>query len=280
MIIIADSGSTETSWVVIENYKPIAQFNTIGLNPYFTKHNDIIRELNLNFPKSINQNRVEKVFFYGAGCSTSNLKRIISNALHGFFVNSYLVIESDMLAASRALFQNKPGIALILGTGANTCLYNGIEITKNIKSLGYILGDEGGGDYLGKIFIQALLNKELPKDIENIFYEEYALDSDKILHSIYKEDYPNRYLASFTKFIKANIHVDELNNLVKKSFVDLFTKHITKYQDYTSFKIRATGSIAFYFKEELKQVAQDFKTKIDLIKQSPLDLLIKYHIKN
>lgn len=279
MILVADSGSTCTKWVILEENKMVADFSTKGFNPYFTKSKEIHDELLDKFPKAFNHKRIEKIFFYGAGCSTDKLKRIISNELHIFFQNSFIYIETDLLAAARSLFHKEAGIAIILGTGSNTCFYNGSEITQNIRSLGFILGDEGGGDYLGKLFIQALLNKELPINIEKLFFKEFNLDTDKILHAVYKEEYPNRFLASFTKFIKANSSTPEIQTIIDKSFIDLFEKHICKYINYKNEIIRATGSIAHYFEKDLKKIAANYELDIDLITKDPINLLTEFHLK-
>jgi N-acetylglucosamine kinase-like BadF-type ATPase len=280
MILVADSGSTRTNWIVIENQTIHSTFDTIGFNPYFTNRKEIKAELSSNFPKSINQNRIGKIHFYGSGCSSDKMNRIIYNGLHSFFQNSIIHVEHDLLAAARALFQNESGIAVILGTGANTCLYNGSEITRNITSLGFILGDEGGGDYLGKLFIQAYLNKELPSEIEDKFSKEFKLSANDILHAVYKKPNPNRFIASFTKFILTHSETPIISEIITKSFHDLFTKHISKYEDYCNAKIRVTGSIAFYFKNYLHIAAKNFNAKIDLIEKEPIQLLAKYHLNN
>lgn len=280
MILVADSGSTCTNWIVIENKTILLTFDTIGFNPYFTNSKEIKTELISKFPELINQNRIKEIFFYGAGCSSDKMNRIIYNGLYTFFQNSIIHVENDLLAAARALFQNESGIAVIIGTGANTCYYNGSEITKNISSLGFILGDEGGGDYLGKLFIQAYLNKELSSEIETKFNAEFNLSANDILHAVYKEPKPNRFLASFTKFIHTHSKNPVVTELITKSFNDLFTKHICKYKNYNNIKIRATGSIAFFFQDFFKNAAQKFNSKIDLIEKEPIQLLTKYHLNN
>jgi len=278
MILVADSGSTNTDWVIIDRDKIISSFITIGFNPYFTKSEEIYHELKSKIPKNIDANNIRNIYFYGSGCSSPELNSIIHNGLNQFFSDSDIEINHDLLAAARALFMNESGIAIILGTGANTCLYDGRNIVKNIPSLGYILGDEGGGDYLGKLFITEFLYGNLPENIHQDFLKKYKLSNNQIMHKIYKEPNPNRFLASFCKFISKHKEDSFLNTLVKKSFTDLFLNHITKYENYTNFKIRVTGSVGFHFQNQLKEVAKEFNAHIDLIEKSPITRLTQYHI--
>ena len=278
MILVADSGSTNTNWVIIKKNKIISKFETIGFNPYFTKSEEIVNELKIKTPKNLKVNEVSKIFFYGSGCSSPEMNKIIITGLENFFSNSLIKVEHDLLGAARSLFMDESGIAIILGTGANTCFYNGENIVKNIPSLGYILGDEGGGDYLGKLFITEFLYGNLPENIHQDFIKKYQLTNNHILHKIYKESNPNRFLASFCKFISEHGTNSSINNLIKKSFSDLFLHHITKYEDYTDLKIRVTGSVGFYFQNQLKEVAKDFNAHIDFIEKNPILRLAQYHI--
>lgn len=163
MILVADSGSTNTDWVIIKNNQIHSSFATRGFNPYFTTSQKLYNSLKKELPKDLNSKEVEHIYFYGSGCSTAEMQELILNGLKLIFTHSKIEVNHDLLGAARALFKNDPGIAIILGTGANTCLYDGNKIIQNIPSLGYILGDEGGGDYLGKLFITELLYDHLPK---------------------------------------------------------------------------------------------------------------------
>lgn len=278
MILVADSGSTNTNWVIIEGNKIISSFITNGFNPYFTKSEEIYKELKIKTPKDINVNSISDIYFYGSGCSSPELNSIILNGLNQFFPDSDIEINHDLLAAARALFMQDSGIVIILGTGANTCLFDGEKIVKNIPSLGYILGDEGGGDYLGKLFITEFLYGNLPENIHHDFLKKYELTNDQIMHKVYKEPNPNRFLASFCEFILEHSKDENMNTLVKKSFSDLFINHITKYENYNNFKIRVTGSVGFHFQNQLKEVAKEFNAHIDLIEKNPITRLTQYHI--
>ena len=280
MILVAESGSTKTDWILINNKSILTNFKTNGFNPYFTNSNEITTELKLKAPENLPVNDIKNIYFYGAGCSSSKMNQIIFDGLKQFFNSSEIEVNHDLLAAARALFKNKEGIAVILGTGSNTCLYDGKNIVKNITSLGFILGDEGGGDYLGKLFITSFLNDELPKEIHNKFFNRFNLTKNQILHAVYKEPYPNKFLASFCEFILEISSNEFVSKLIQKSFTDLFIKHLCKYNDYKNYNIRFTGSIAHYYQDFLKKTASDFSLEIDLIEKNPINRLVEFHIEN
>ncbi|MFC2096148.1 hypothetical protein ACFLQ3_00440 [Bacteroidota bacterium] len=280
MILIADSGSTNTDWVIVNHDKIIDSFTTIGFNPYFTNGEEINNELETKFPENIKVTEISNIYFYGSGCSNSQNNKVIHDALIKFFNYSLIEVYHDLLAAARALFMNDSGITVILGTGANTGFYDGLNIKENIPSLGYILGDEGGGDYLGKLFITELLYGNIPEEIDQDFRKRYELSNQQILHKIYKEPSPNRFLASFCEFIIEHKNEKFINSLVLKSFADLFDKHVTKYDNYKDVKIGIVGSIGFYFQSHLKDVAKQYNIDINLIEKSPINGLTQYHIQN
>ena len=278
MILVADSGSTNTDWLVIKDNQIKSSFTTAGFNPYFTTGNKLYNDLKNQLPSSFDPEIIKHIFFYGSGCSTSEMKNLISNGLQLLFKQSVIEVNHDLLGAARALFKNEPGIALILGTGANTCFYDGKDIAKNVPSLGYILGDEGGGDYLGKLFITELLYENLPEKISKEFLEKYQLTKSQIMQKIYKEEHPNQFLASICEFISTNISKEPMTGLIYKSFTDLFEKHIIKYENFVNYNIRAIGSIAYYFKDLLNEVAGKYNTNIDVIVKNPIQKLANYHL--
>lgn len=278
MIIVADSGATNTNWVIIANQKIIYSFNTKGFHPFFSKKDEIISELKSNFPKHINTSEVNHVFFYGAGCSSTQNKSIIHEGLSLFYTASTIEIYDDMIASARALFFNNEGIAIILGTGSNSCYYDGNKIVHKTPSLGYILGDEGSGTYLGKKLLKDFLNNDLPQKLSNELKKDYKLDKEKILKAVYNEPYPNRYLASFTPFLKSNSTHPHIHKMIIDAFEKLFEKHICKYENYKQLTIGATGSIAFVFSQELHSVAEKYNTKIEFILKEPIERLAHFHI--
>lgn len=278
MILIADSGSTHTDWVVVKDNQVKFSFNTKGINPYFTTSNKLHQELATELPHEINPSQVATIYFYGAGCSSSENKSIILRGLQPIFKLAKIEVNSDLLGAARALFNHEPGIAIILGTGANTCLYNGKEIIQNVPSLGYILGDEGGGDYLGKLFMAELLYGNLPEKMKAAFLDTYQLSENQIMQKIYKGEHPNRFLASSCEFIYKHRDNQCMIKLIHQSFHALFEKHITQYKGYQDYKMKAVGSIAYYFFPFLNEAAMKFNTKVDEVEKNPIIKLAEYHL--
>lgn len=277
MILVADSGSSKTDWVLIDNDKQLTLFNSIGLNPYFTDSAKVAEVVKSILPKE-NVNPIENVFFYGAGCANSEKSNIIKSGIQSILKEAKVYVESDLLGAARALFQNNKGIAVILGTGSNAGFYNGKDISKTFGSFGYILGDEGSGAYLGLMLLKSYLNQEMPDSISKKLEIQYKLSKSEILENVYKKPFPNRYLAGFTKFIKENIDDEFMYSLVYSAFLDLFIKQIGKYDKNQNENIRFTGSVAFYFKDVLLKVASHLNYKVDFILEKPINELVKYHI--
>jgi glucosamine kinase len=205
------------------------------------------------------------------------MKEIIINGLQPVFANAQIEVKSDLLGAARALFRNEAGIAIILGTGASSGFYNGNYISKTIKSLGYVFGDEGGGDHIGKLFITKFLNDSLPIELTEKFTTRFNLNKDQILRKVYSEPFPNNFLASFCEFIAEHKSFKEVEAVINQSFSMLFENYICKYPDYKSNKIRVTGTIGHIFEKELKLVADQYNCKIDLILQKPISKLIDFH---
>ena len=205
MILVADSGSTKTNWGLVDNENNVVSFQTIGLNPFYVTKGIVKNELLLHFPSDINTNYIKNIYFYGAGCSSTERCNIIKSGIEYLFKKAKVYVAHDLIGAARALFGNEKGIVAILGTGSNAACFDGKKITKNISSLGYILGDEGSGAYLGKMFITDFLNNELPNNLYNKFINEYEITKENILDAIYSKPFPNRFLASFTRFLLHNM---------------------------------------------------------------------------
>jgi glucosamine kinase len=280
MILIADSGSTKTDWRLIDADKKIHQFATQGLNPYFQTSEEISEILKLELIpqfKSAICNLQFAIYFYGAGCEAASKKEIIREALSIVFPSSTIEVYSDMIGAARATCGANPGIAAILGTGSNTCYYDGIKSVENVASLGYILGDEGSGAHIGKTFIQAYLNQEMPEHLSKRFYERTNLGLTEILDAVYKKPMPNRFLASFSKFIYQNLKEQFVIDLVANCFEQFFDKHICKYQKHKEVKLSCVGSVAFYYSNILRAVADKKGVQIETILETPIAGLTLYH---
>ena len=283
MILIADSGSTKTDWRLIDGEGKIHQYKTIGLNPFFNTSEEITEKLNRELVSSFKQikpEQIEKVFFYGAGCSTVYFNSIAKKGIEQVFPKAKVEIEHDLLAAARALCGREPGIAAILGTGSNSCLYDGEKITDNVTALGFMLGDEGSGTHMGKQLIRDYFYRNMPQEIRSNFEHRFKLDKDEIFQKVYQQELPNRYLASFSKFIFQNIEHEYAINLVKNSLTEFIKEHITKYEDYQQFTLNVVGSIGFYYSRILKEVAEEKGITVGTLVETPIAALTTFHVES
>lgn len=282
-ILIADSGSTKTSWCIIpshadrSNATEMADYKIIttrGINPYQMSVEEICSVLRMELlPYTINED-IDYVRFYGAGCTMEKspgvataLRQVIANDAKKIDVNS------DMLGAAIALCGNMPGIIGILGTGANSCYYDGVKITENIPPLGYILGDEGSGAYIGKRLIGDVLKKQLPENICKAFFEETRETAATIIQKTYREPLPNRFLASMSMFCARHKEDESIQNLLTDSFDQFFKRNINTYKH--EGPIHLVGSIAYYYKEEVTKAASFNNKSIGNIIQAPIHGLIR-----
>ena len=280
MILIADSGSTKTEWVLLNGKQIIAELYTQGINPYFQSGVQIAAIVNdelLPQLPFVNAPLVTHIYYYGAGCSSSEKCEMIEQALAPFFIHAVKEINHDLLAAARAACGNEKGLAAILGTGSNSCLFDGQHIVSNQPSLGFILGDEGSGGYIGKELLKQFLYHELPADLHQLFNNQYQLTKEMVLEHIYKNSMPNRYAASFVPFVAQYIQHPYLQQLVCTSFDEFFKRHITSYTNYSSYSLSAVGSVAYVFQQQVKIVAAQYQIAIKHIFQKPMEGLIHYH---
>lgn len=271
MKLIADSGSTKTHWNCAEK-----DFFTEGINPFFLSEIGIKNLINNRLVDKIQFDKVSEMFFYGSGC-TPTKSSLMYNVLAEIFPNAKIEVESDLTGAARSLLQHSAGIACILGTGSNSCLYDGETITANVPSLGFILGDEGGGASLGKSLISNILKRMLSENIIKKFEEKYSLSTAEIIENIYNRPFANRYLANFTEFLFENQDEPEIDALILNEFQSFFDRNIAKY-DYQNHTVNFVGSVAFYFARQLRQVTDYNEFRIGKIVQSPMEGLIEFHL--
>ncbi|MBS1933945.1 MAG: N-acetylglucosamine kinase [Bacteroidetes bacterium] len=280
MILVADSGSTNTSWCLIDGPREIFYFDTEGYNPYFVNKDYIFQSLTNHLPENIERKKITNVFFYGAGCFDDK-SDIIKNALLQLFPQTKIFAGLDLLGSARSVLGNDPGFVGILGTGTNSCLYDGNKITANIDSLGYLIGDEGSGYYIGKKILGDYIREYMPAPVRKEFFEMYGLTREEIMEKLYSEKLPNRFCAGFTKFISESTSgVSYTHGLVKDAFVDFFDNLVTKYDSYQQYTFNCTGSIGFAFKEILAETASIYKMKTGVILKTPIEGLAKYHTPN
>ncbi|HBE42146.1 MAG TPA: ATPase [Bacteroidales bacterium] len=279
MILVADSGSTKTEWKVIKGNIAQESIYTGGINPYFLSENGIYqlleKELAPHYRKSF-----RKVFFYGTGCNTEAKNNVVRNAIGRFLAADNIFIGSDLLGAARSLCQNDPGIACIMGTGSNSCYYDGNKIVSNVSPLGYILGDEGGGAVIGRKLLSAVLKKQISRSVIDVFFNTYRITPAEILERVYMKPFPNRFLGQFTMFISDNIEIPELQEIIRTSFHEFIVRNILQYPESKTLPVHFTGSIAFYFRSFLVELIVLNKLRLGTITLSPMTDLIKFHINN
>lgn len=276
MILIADSGSTKTDWCVVLNGTPIKRFSTKGINPFFQSEEDIQRELTLSLLPQLPEGKTDSVYFYGAGCTPEKapvLRRAIADSLS---VVGTIKANSDMLAAAHGLCGSEAGIVCILGTGSNSCFYNGEEIVANVSPLGFILGDEGSGAVLGKLLVGDILKNQLPAALKEEFLKRFDLTPPEIIDRVYRQPYPNRFLASLSPFLADHLDEPAIRALVLNSFIAFFRRNVMQY-DYERYAVNFIGSVAYCYKEILLEAAQETGIRIGKILQSPMEGLIRYH---
>lgn len=279
MILIADSGSTKTEWRIVDGRKAGKSYMSSGLNPYLVSGEDIDRLLRMELPE-IAGLRVSKIFFYGTGCNNTAKEDIIRKSLMNFFSVEEVYIASDLLGAARSLCMNEKGIACIIGTGSNSCFYDGNNIISNVSPLGYILGDEGGGAVIGRNLLSGVLKKQLPGYVIDNFYKVYPYTRSEILDNVYSRPFPNRFLGQFSRFVADNIHVPELQAIINSGFDDFIRRNILQYPEAKELPIHFTGSIAFYFKNFLEELIKKHRLHPGRITLKPMDDLVIYHINN
>ena len=276
MILIADSGSTKTDWTVIKDDKTTELIQTKGINPFFQSKEEIATEIETSLLQHLPSKSFKGIYFYGAGCAFDKVE-IVKEAIQVHLQADEVLVNSDMLAAAHALCGTNSGIACILGTGSNSCSYDGVEITANVSPLGFILGDEGSGAVLGKLFIGSLLKNQLKPGLKEEFLKEYNLTPGDIIDRVYRQPFPNRYLASLSPFIKKHIEEPSVHSLVLDSFKEFFKRNVMQY-DYQKESVHFIGSIAYHYEDIIREAALEMGIKMGRTLKSPMKGLIEYHL--
>lgn len=273
MFLIADSGSTKTDWTLVdgEHQEVVAEYHTQGINPVH-QSGDTIREILSTVPVSTTP---DTIFFYGAGCTEAHIPAM-RQLLSDMFQTSDVEVNSDLLGAARSLCGRAAGIACILGTGANSCLYDGDRIIRNTPALGYILGDEGSGAVLGRLFVNALYKGQLPAVLRDTFEQATGLDVATIINKVYREPMGNRFLASLSTFIGQHLDCVPLRQLVVQNFRQFFRNNLVPY-DASHLPVGAVGSIAWHYRDLLAEAAAAEGFHLGTIVQSPMRGLVSYH---
>lgn len=274
--LIADSGSTKTDWALASEGQIIERVKTQGINPYHQSVDAIRRVLETELADVLRAENVDAVYFYGSGCRADQEAKMVRLLKERFHCAQTIEAHGDLLGAARALCGRGEGIACILGTGANSCYYDGEKILLNTPPLGYILGDEGSGAVLGRNFINGLFKGRLPKELCDDFMAEYNLTLNEIIRRVYQEPMANRWMASFTLYIYKHLNCPEVEQLVVDNFRSFFRLNINPYGR-RELKVSALGSIAYYFREQLVKASHSEGYEIDRVLQNPIDGLLFFH---
>ena len=276
MILIADSGSTKTAWKLIGNSGELKDIKTSGINPFFRNEEDIFQDLKMHLlPETGNE--IQKIFFYGTGIINAEKGDIIKRALRRIYSGATIETHSDVLGSARALFGRHAGIACILGTGSNVCLYDGEKIAGGVSPLGYILGDEGSGAVMGRKLLGDYFKEVMPHSLREEFAKRFNLTREEALNRVYRSEKPNQFLAQFTPFLSEHGHSVYCQEFVRQNFMEFFERNVSKLPDYTNYPIGFIGSVAWHFSPILNSVAKTFGFEQTIIIKDPIDGLEKYH---
>lgn len=277
MILIADSGSTKTEWVLIDKTGPLSNITTIGLNPFHNSDQQILHELEKVKISFINSLEIKYVYFYGSGCNVQQESRM-QILIKSKFESAEVYVYSDILGAARALFGNMSGVIGILGTGSNAVAYNFGKIEAGIISMGYQLGDEGSGAVLGRELLKLWLRNELGIELGRKFQNQYNLTYEIILDNIYSKPFPNRYMASFVPFLSENINDELVINLLKTNFNYYFKYQLLNISKSVNYEIGIIGSVGYNFSEIIQDIAKNYGLRISKFIKNPINNLVNYHI--
>ena len=276
MILIADSGSTKTDWAVVDDGRMVASMATQGINPFHQDTDNIVAVIETELLPKMGDIYPEEIYFYGSGCREDKVEMMCSILGRAFPHCARIEAQGDLLAAARAVCGANEGIACIMGTGANSCLYDGKRVVENTPPLGYILGDEGSGAVLGKLFVNALFKGQLPESLKDEWLAETGLSLNIIINKVYREPLANRFLASTSKFIRQHLEVKQLEEMVVDNFREHFRRNVNRYGR-KDLPVGAIGSVAYYYREQLEKAAMAEGYSLGKVMRSPMDGLMRYH---
>ncbi len=276
--LIADSGATKAEWCLLQNGKKKTIF-TQGISPYFLTTAQIVELLQKELLPKIKNSSIDEIYYYGTGCANPENAKSIKKAIQTVLPKAKIVVNHDLMGAAKALCGDTKGMACILGTGSNSCYYNGKKIVSNSPGLGYVLGDEGSGAYLGKKVIQYYLYGTFDDELKGRFDLTYTTNAAEILENVYKRPLPNRYLASYTKFLADNRGHYMVENIIEDGLNDFFFTHLCKYKEVWTKPIHFAGSVAFGFRDVIQQLCNSYEFELGKILKNPMQGLVEYHSK-
>lgn len=279
MKLIADSGSTKTAWKLIETPGKSKDMKTFGLNPFFRTEDEIYEEVKSTLLPATGS-EINEIYFYGAGVVNEEKGSIVKKALARIYPNASIEAHSDVVGAARALFGNNAGIACILGTGSNVCLYDGEKITGGVSPLGFILGDEGSGAVMGRKLLGDYFKEVMPVSLREIFTDRFNITREEALNRVYRGEKPNQFLAQFTPFLSENADSAYCQEFVQRNFMEFFERNVTKIPNFSDFPIGFVGSVAWHFSQILINTADYYGFTNPVIIKDPIDGLERYYTKN
>lgn len=277
MILVADSGSSKTDWLLNLPGQEPAEFFTDGLNPYFLTEKEMVKKLQHQMKDLIAYgNNITEIYFFGAGCSNPDRHEVVSNALSHFFAKAFISIDSDLLGSAYATCGYEKGLCCVLGTGSNISFFDGENISEGKHGLGYVLGDEGSGSWLGKMLVTDFLYHKMPAQIHKLFYNTYRLDKVTVINNVYQKPGANAYLASFARFLNDIQHTEYGQQVLNNAFTEFVETNIKTYPEYHKYKCHFVGSVAYCFSEELKSVCAKNHISVGNIIRKPIHELLKF----
>ncbi|UHO37732.1 ATPase [Chryseobacterium capnotolerans] len=280
MVAIVDSGSTKSDWVILDDFKKVfLKTETIGFNPNFINRELIAPEIQKNSNLISVKNSITKVFFYGSGCGVEKNRQTIETELRKVFDKAEVIVKEDLMAAAYAAYKGKPAIVCILGTGSNSCYFDGKDVKIELPSLGFLMGDEGSGSAIGKQLVRRYFMKKLPADLHAEFETDYKLTIEDALKHMYHAPRPNAYLADFNKFVVERKDHPYFVNMVFEEMKSFFEYQVIPYQEANDAEINFIGSIAYYYENILRSVAEELNLNVGHVVQKPIESLVDYHIK-
>ncbi|GAB4091924.1 N-acetylglucosamine kinase [Flaviaesturariibacter terrae] len=274
--LIADSGATKAEWRLLRQGRG-KTIVTQGISPYFLDSDGIVEVLEGELLKKLKGITVERIFYYGTGCANPENARSVKKALRRVFPDAKTDVATDLLAAARALCGHEKGLACILGTGANCCYYNGRTVQRNSPGLGYVLGDEGSGAYLGRKVLQYYLYNTFDEELRALFDARFVTTPMEILDRVYKQPFPNRYLAGFTMFLAENRGHYMIENIIEDGLNDFFFQHLCKIPEVWKYPVGFVGSVAWGFRDKIQELCQSYEFELGTILQKPMDGLVQFH---
>lgn len=280
MVAIVDGGSTKCDWVILDDFnKVFLKTETIGFNPNNIAAHLIVPEIEKNISLGAVKNSITKVFFYGSGCGIPENCAIIERELKKFFTQSEIFAKEDLTAAAYAAYRGKPAIVCILGTGSNSCYFDGEKLKIKLPSLGFLVGDEGSGSAIGKQLVRRFFMQKLPEDLSCEFEKTYKLTVDEALKNMYHTSRPNAYLANFNKFVVERKDHPYFQKMVFDEMMNFFDYQVLPYEESKEAEINFIGSIAYYYENILRSAAAELHLNVGQIVQRPIESLVDYHIK-